>query len=308
MDRTFSFEGKELDKFEEICKLYIRTKGWILYAEEQDPDFKSFLQPSNELKNAFDHLMRVFVVKVGITEVTDEEEYIEKNLEKALGHVFRGAFDTLDQMAITFRERITLEISPFSPEVINDLLPEYYPKIRGDIENINNKISEIRAHKDVASICYGDIKEYSDIIERLKEYYDRVIRTKPNLIEYEEKLKLGNLREKIASEISRFSVDSITAVIPEYYSHIRPDMDKINKQIEEIKTKRSDNSMDQEDIKEYLNLSEKLNKYYSLILEKKPSLIEYEENSDKRERQRKYFELFLVLLGVLLGAAITILL
>ena len=127
------------------------------------------------------------------------------------------------------------------------------------------------------------------------------------MIEYEEKLKLGNLREKIASEISRFSVDSIKTVIPEYYSHIRPEIDKINKRIDEIKTKRSGNSMDQEGIKEYLNLIEQLNRYHSLILEKKPSLIEYEENSDKRERQRKYFEVLLVLLGVLLGAAITIL-
>jgi len=190
------FDSKESDKLINICNLYIKTKDWMLYAEEIDPDFESFIQPANELRHALDHLMRLFAVKLKIRE-EPERGYVEKQLEKTIGHVFRGAFDTLDKISITLREKIINEISPFSVDAINASLPEYYSKIRPDIEEINRKIAKIRANKDVVSICYDDIEEYSNLIERLKEYHRLILKQKPGLIEYEGKQKSDKNKDKI---------------------------------------------------------------------------------------------------------------
>lgn len=67
------FTDKELVKFKKICELYNRIKGWMLWGEEIDPEFKSFLQPINELRHAFDHLMRIFAFKLGIKRESDEK-------------------------------------------------------------------------------------------------------------------------------------------------------------------------------------------------------------------------------------------
>jgi len=179
-----SFDPEEIDKLEKIRDLYAKTKGWMLYAEEIDPEFKSFVQPVNELRHAFDHLMRLFAVKLEIRE-EPEEGYVKTHLEKTLAHVFRGAFDTLDKLSITIRKKIINEVSPFSSDTINMAIPEYYSKIKPDIEEINKRIAEIRANKDVASIAYDEIEEYSNLIERLKEYYTLILEKKSKLIEYE---------------------------------------------------------------------------------------------------------------------------
>ncbi|ODS36389.1 hypothetical protein BEH94_12075 [Candidatus Altiarchaeales archaeon WOR_SM1_SCG] len=193
--KMVGFDPEETAKVKEICELYDKTKNWMLYAEEIDHEFKAFIQPVNELRHAFDHLMRLAAVKLEIRPEPGEG-YVKNQLEKVLGHVFRGAFDTLDKLSITLREKITNELSPFSVYAIQAALPDYYSKIKPDIEEITEKIAEKRANKDVSLICYAEIEEYSNLIERLKKYHKSIIKIKPSLIECEEKIKADEKRRE----------------------------------------------------------------------------------------------------------------
>ena len=59
---------KALDKLHDLCELYIVVKEIIIYFEEVNPEQKSDIQPINELRNAFDHVMRVVAVWLKIKE------------------------------------------------------------------------------------------------------------------------------------------------------------------------------------------------------------------------------------------------
>lgn len=48
-----------------VADLYVQAKALILYSEEVDPESRSNLQVIKELRDAFDHLMRVIVARLG---------------------------------------------------------------------------------------------------------------------------------------------------------------------------------------------------------------------------------------------------
>ena len=69
--------------------MYGRVKELIVFCEENHEDFKSNLHVVKELRDAFDHLMRIFAVKFGIKD-EQEEDYIKINMDKVYGHVYRA--------------------------------------------------------------------------------------------------------------------------------------------------------------------------------------------------------------------------
>ena len=83
------FDEEILGSLKDLTELYILVKEIILFGEEADPDKKTDLQPINELRNGFDHLMRVFASYFEVEREYDKI-YVKRNLEKAFGHVYRA--------------------------------------------------------------------------------------------------------------------------------------------------------------------------------------------------------------------------
>ncbi len=54
------------EKLRDLTELYFVVKEIILYFEEVNPEQKADIQPINELRNAFDHLMRCSSTWLGI--------------------------------------------------------------------------------------------------------------------------------------------------------------------------------------------------------------------------------------------------
>jgi len=92
---------QDLPGLRAVADLYIQAKALILYSEEVDPESRSNLQVIKELRDAFDHLMRVIVARVGnqTSPGATDPEYCSKNIQKAIGHIYRAAFDALDGTA-----------------------------------------------------------------------------------------------------------------------------------------------------------------------------------------------------------------
>ena len=140
--------------------------------------------------------MRVFASYFEI-ERNYEYEYVRINLDKALGHVYRAGYDTLDWTALYKRKYISDEIAPFSLETINSIFPEYYKDMRPDLESINELIAKKRLEKDVGNPNIENFVEYVKIVEKIHSYYDEVLKKKSSLIEYENKLKKKERRNLI---------------------------------------------------------------------------------------------------------------
>jgi len=183
------FSEGETASLKEVISLYITVKDLMIYAEEMDSAKRTFLQPTFELKNAFDHLMRVYAVKFGFKSA--DAEYVDVNLHKTFGHVYRAGYDSLDWISIQFRKKLLDEISEFSSETLIKIFPKYYQEIKPDFEIASSEISKIRSRKDIGDPDADDLIKYAEIIRRLKNHLEEIDKIKVSLIEYETKHRKG---------------------------------------------------------------------------------------------------------------------
>lgn len=182
-----SFNESESSKICETLHLYLFVKELLIYNEIIDPQSNTFPQILNELRNAYDHLNRVLCAKFEVAGKTDEGEYIVHNLDKVLGHVYRACYDCLDWLTINVREDVLKELEPFSHEAINNVLPDYYTKIRPSLAEYDRKIAEFRNEKDIAHMNAADLDEYAQILKELTETRHKIIESVGSLIDYDKR-------------------------------------------------------------------------------------------------------------------------
>ncbi len=202
------FSESEIDSLTQITLVYGKIKKLILFCEENNEEFKSNIQIVKELRDAFDHLMRIFAVKFELK--TDADElYIKRNIDKTLGHVFRAGYDTLDYTGIILRDKITKEINGFSSDTIQAAIPDYYSKKRPEMEEITDKIVHFRNNKDVDNPSFEILDEYFEIIKRFDDIYKSILKAKPAMIE----LQTHNKKKKWSLAFSELAIGFILLII-----------------------------------------------------------------------------------------------
>lgn len=195
--KELSFSIKEIEKLEELVKLYDAVKAVILFGEEISPHNVTFPQILKELRDAFDHLMRVFAAKIG-AKAAPTEDYVEINLDKAFSHVYRSAYDALDWISIIIRAEISIELDGYSTSAIEASLPAYYTTIKPRLESaIPQGIARIRGMKDIGAPEPKSISEYANLVEELKGYRETIINAKLSLIDYSKREKKAKLRQNL---------------------------------------------------------------------------------------------------------------
>lgn len=142
--------------------------------------------------------MRFYAYKFGY-KIDVSEDYSDKNLFKSKGHLFRAGYDSLDYLSIEITESILELIEPFSTDAISKTIPEYFDKIRPDLDEISETIAEIRASKDMDNKKSQDIDRHIEAIEQLRLYHKEILKKTNALNEYEEKknseMQLHTVRE-----------------------------------------------------------------------------------------------------------------
>ncbi len=205
-----NFSQKEqneiISNLQKLCELYFAVKELIIYFEENNPEQDTDIQLINELRNAFDHLMRAFAVWLKIKQEKSPYKYIQTNIDKAFGHVYRAGYDTLDFLVLIFKEIIYKDISQYPTEAINKIIPEYYTKIRPLIYDLNEKITKYRKEKDVSSENYIQLFEYIKDIKKLVEYHKEISKKIPALNEYHLKLKNEQSQENKKNWIKELTI------------------------------------------------------------------------------------------------------
>lgn len=179
-----NLDSEDLNKLRKLGQLYTQAKLLILYSEEIDPSARSNIQVIKELRDALDHLMRVVVARlcdvppIGASEL----DYCSKNLDKAIGHVYRAAFDALDGTVLSLREKIVEVLKNYPQAVIKEVIPGYW-EFRSKLDALTQNIAVHRASKDVAGNVGDTLNLYVDDAEQMKNFYTKIISSGPALDE-----------------------------------------------------------------------------------------------------------------------------
>ncbi len=162
----------------DFCKLHKEMKKLYILSEEHSKDFSCILQPIKEQRDALEHVVRAY------SRILDESDspnspYIQKNLSKAKGHLYRAYYDTADIFTIILRERISDYLSVFSyKQIISVWNKKEYDREREYLIKVNKEIAELRIKKDVIEDEEEQEKvfsQYYDIISHLFELYEKVL-------------------------------------------------------------------------------------------------------------------------------------
>ncbi len=167
----FDFEKNFWIDFE---NLYNMTKEMYIKSEEYDDDFSSIMQPIKEQRDALDHIVRSYsrIIIIEQSELSDDEkseklESIQRNFQKALGHIYRAFYDTADILTIILREHISKYLNSFTYKQICSCWSDYETQ-RIKIINLSKRIANLRIIKEIKS----NKKEQQKIFDEYKEILD----------------------------------------------------------------------------------------------------------------------------------------
>lgn len=155
--------------WEDICRIHLLTKHYLLLAEEMSTGGEMFLQPLKEHRDAYDHIIRVYAAKNGINKPEQREQYMKSNMSKAIGHEYRAFFDTADWLSLICRDKINRMLEGKRAE---DIERRYsgYKELRVFLLDLPGQIAEQRERKDVGSDLLEEVDRYVDILDRLIQY------------------------------------------------------------------------------------------------------------------------------------------
>lgn len=192
MVQQLQFNKTQTEKLAALAQYYDLAKELMIFGEQADPEHRTLIQPINELRNCLDHLMRVFLVKCGLgrKDLPITDKYIDTNLDKAFGHVYRAAYDILDWVTLTIRESVVNELKDISIFTMLAIMPEYFKTLKPRFEEIMvNEVATLRKEKDVAITDEKNLIKYGKLAYEVKGLSEQILRKKPSLVEYEHKMR-----------------------------------------------------------------------------------------------------------------------
>lgn len=207
---NLAFTESETEYMLNIVKFYEVTKELLIFGEQIDTENRTLVQTINELRNCLDHIMRVVSFKFGRREPSDGNEYIRINLDKAFGHVYRAAYDTLDWVSLNLKDCVIKELQSFELETIKAVMPEYFTDLKPKLEKIiTNDIVRLRAEKDIAITSEDNLVAYGQVTAELKKLVQAISSKKPSFIEYQNRLRQSQRRKLIL----RIAEDAVVGIV-----------------------------------------------------------------------------------------------
>jgi len=203
--------------FKEISVLYKEIKQIVLLAENVNDKKEVILSSINEMRNAFDHLMRCY----------DEEniEKCNKQIEKSKGHLFRAGYDAYELLAIETIKNIKLNFKNYTPDIILQVFPNYYNEIVFLIDDFEKNLAKVRGNKKIGYDFYdedGEINSkkieeafnnYENIVTKLLDLKDDITKKIPALEKAKKEMKKTKFKEIIIASIVSAIFGAIISLI-----------------------------------------------------------------------------------------------
>ncbi len=203
-----------LDKYEKDIEIllawYERAKEATIIAESLDTVNGSFIQPLHEQRYSFDHFIRSMVYdKDG-----SSEEKVRKAISAAISHLHRGYSDSVEWIYVSVLDEYTSFLKTFTTEQIMKGFPDYYSKIRPELDKIKNQIDKYKINKSIEKVSAvmteeEDVKlveaanQYlsEDLIHNLKQYLEMLHERQGTLLEIANRDKEEEKRKTIKDNI-----------------------------------------------------------------------------------------------------------
>ena len=208
----------------------------------------------------------------------------EADLRSKLGEIVH-LFDNV-KMLIIYCEEIAADFATY-PQVLLEL--------RNTLDHILRAISAELNPKP------GYDSKY--VLENLRKSYGHLFRAGYDALDW-----TGiELRDLIVEELEEFSSETILKVIPEYYQTMKPQILDFNRQIAEIRKRKDVANVDQnlEDFDKYLKIIKAIKEDYEKIVKVKPSLIEVEKASKKKNKRYWIGTIILAITGIVVTYFLT---
>ena len=106
-------------------------------------------------------------------------------------HMYTAFFDIADWTSMQIRSHVFTELKRFSPDVIKTAIPEYYSKIRPALDELAEKITEIRVVKTFEKL--EQVDEYDLLLFKAYEYIKEIRRSQGTLIELKKKNRIKTM-------------------------------------------------------------------------------------------------------------------
>ena len=160
----------------DLLRRYLIVKEVFIEGEETDPELKTNLQPLNEFRALLDHTMRMLAEMLKQNEGSPEEAEIRfaAQYEKAKNHLCRAFYDICDLTSINYRNMIVQLLEPYSNDVIQAVIPEYYSRIRPRIDEINQEIAGFRSRKGTDDAELDRFDQYHTMLQELKSLHKEI--------------------------------------------------------------------------------------------------------------------------------------
>jgi hypothetical protein len=283
-----------------IVILHNTNKSLFIWCEEHEVELNSFLQPNNEFKNAWEHVVRAKANEIGLNGEPNPE-YQKATLEDALSHEYRAFFDICDWASVILRSRAIDLLKPYDQASISAAIPNYYSKMRPDFEIAIEKIAGLRGGKDIAQSgsILDRVEEYKAILVNLSHYNDIITQSVESLIlarEYNNQLLA--LIKRVNDDLAPYDVDSIKEIIPNYWSEIRPNLEQNSNKLAAIVKAKGNQLVSDKECEAILSSVADITRKISQCI---PSIAEYDtrKKSGAAKSWRKEF-----VYGVIVGGSI----
>lgn len=181
------------EELRQLGEIYAKTKPLILWSEQIDPNSRSNIQVYKELRDAFDHWMRVVARVNGPRDNAQEDlKYCKMNLDKCKGHVYRAMFDALDGAALSLQDRIKKNLGTYTSEIITPVMPDYWV-MRHEIGKLQEQLSDLRNKKDIGEdFNFGPLAdEYLFRLDSLKTWDQKLLDLGPLFAERKREVELA---------------------------------------------------------------------------------------------------------------------
>ena len=283
-DPAHSVPVQYADKWTRLVEIHNHAKSVFLCAEEFDPGFLDFVQPVMELRNGFEHIIRAKAAELGVNGESDAKgpDYIPKSLDKAIGHEYRAFFDAADWFSVCIRDRITNTLDQYSHEHIAAVLPDYYTKLRPQIDQTSRDIAAIRGSKDIDKDkdLLAEVANYRAAIDRLLGAYEQIEKSIPALVDARQHRPVhaeDRIRQDITRALEPYSQECIVAVIPDYYAKLRPQVDKTCREIGELRVAKGRDAVVEDS--QYKASIEGLRAVCEQVQDSIPALVDWKQKS-----------------------------
>jgi len=173
-------DSLDLEQIEKLCQIYGKIKYLMIKAEGFGLELKTYLQPRLELYQAFDHVISEYFYK----QLSNEAG----SLDGAMKHMYTAFFDVADWTIIEIRRLVVMDLKHYSPDVIQTAIPDYYSEIRPDLDELTEKITEIRRKKTFEKL--ESVDEYTQLLDKAYEYIKKIQKAQGSLIELKKKNRI----------------------------------------------------------------------------------------------------------------------